>query len=317
MSHRLPIHRDELSFDERTERLMRDVRRRMDEDLQRFGFGRSRVGLGGGGSLFGGSDLFSRDHDFFQLRPSIGAGRESGSPRREEWGSRESLDDDTTKKLYRGTGAGAVVESQANGAGRVFSMNFDVKDYRPEDISVTVEDETLVVQAKRKIEKDGGVSTKEFSRKIKIPPDVDPEKLTSSLTSDGILTVEAPAPPEYGAGATDRQITETSSTGPGEMDRPDSSIPLDTPIFSSSPDPSGRRSMQLRLEVGSPYTPDDIVVKLEGRTLIVEAIHEEKSKGRTSKTSMQRDFDLSEDIDLSTVQAMMRSNGQLYITALV
>jgi len=42
-----------------------------------------------------------------------------------------------------------------------------------------------------------------------------------------------------------------------------------------------------------------------------------KSQGRTSKTSMQRDFELSEDIDLSTVQALLRVNGQLTITALV
>ena len=48
-----------------------------------------------------------------------------------EWGSRESLDDDTTKKLYVGGGGGSEVGGQANGGvGRVFSMNFDVKDYR-------------------------------------------------------------------------------------------------------------------------------------------------------------------------------------------
>ena len=92
-------------------------------------------------------------------------------------------------------------------------------------------------------------------------------------------------------------------------------IPLDTPVF--APTASGRRGMTLKLEVGKPYTPDDIVVKLEGRRLIVEAAHEERAAGRASKTSMQRDFDLSEDIELASVQALLRPNGQLTITALV
>ena len=151
--HRLPILRDELSFGERSERLMRDVRRRMDEDLQRYGFGRRGLSslfaapAASGGAAAdpwpstsltdGGIDgLISRD--FFQLRPSLGTGEKSGtsSPRGGkdegvEWGSRESLDDDTTKKLYVGGGGGREVGGQANGGvGRVFSMNFDVKDYR-------------------------------------------------------------------------------------------------------------------------------------------------------------------------------------------
>jgi len=148
-------------------------------------------------------------------------------------------------------------------------MNFDVKDYSAEDISVTVEDETLIVQAKRCVEKDGAVSTKEFSRRIRIPPDVDPERLSSTLTSDGILTVEAPAPPEYSS-------NEQSRSTVAEVEKP---IPLDTPLFSAPRDPGGRRTMQLRMEVGKPYGPEDIVVKLEGRKLIVEAIHEEKESG--------------------------------------
>lgn len=138
--HRLQIKRDDMSFDERTENLMRDVRRRMDDDLQRLGFGRSRAL----GSIFTSphtSDLWSKDHDFFQLRPSLGGGGGGGgrdSPsRRDDWGSRESLDDVTTKRLYRGgeaatslQGSEGAVAAQTNGTGRVFSMNFDVKDYR-------------------------------------------------------------------------------------------------------------------------------------------------------------------------------------------
>jgi len=90
-----------------------------------------------------------------------------------------------------------VVTASGGGGPRLFSMSFDVKDYDAEDISVTVEEQTMIVRATHRTERDGAVSVKEFSRKVNIPPDVDPEKLTSTLSSDGILTVEAPVPPLY------------------------------------------------------------------------------------------------------------------------
>jgi len=84
---------------------------------------------------------------------------------------------------------------------------------------VTVEDETLIVQAKRSVEKDGAVSTKEFSRKIRIPPDVDPERLSSTLTSDGILTVEAPVPPQYCGASPSAALGGAASTASSQVHR--------------------------------------------------------------------------------------------------
>jgi len=80
---------------------------------------------------------------------------------------------------------------------------------------------------------------------------------------------------------------------------------------------AGRRRLDLLLEVGQPYTADDVVVKLDGRRLIVEATHVDKYQGRSSKTSMQRDFDLAEDIDVSSIRALLQTSGQLAVTAYV
>ena len=41
--------------------------------------------------------------------------------------------------------------------------------------------------------------SREFNRRIQLPTDVDPSKLTSTLSADGILSVEAPVPPRYHA----------------------------------------------------------------------------------------------------------------------
>ena len=182
----------------------------------------------GSGSDWKDSDPIGRlmSHDFFRLRPSSPAGS-SLSSRRDEFGSHDSLDDDATvRALFTDVGpppstppppiagsltAGSSSSSSsspspaaaggrtvvASGGPRLFSMSFDVKEYDAEDISVTVEEQTMIVRATHRNERDGAVSVKEFSRKVNIPPEVDPEKLTSTLSSDGILTVEAPVPPLY------------------------------------------------------------------------------------------------------------------------
>lgn len=75
--------------------------------------------------------------------------------------------------------------------------------------------------------------------------------------------------------------------------------------------------MDLVLEVGKPYTPDDLVVKLEDKTLTVEAEHVEKGTGKSGKCSMSRSFDIAEELDPSTIEALLRTDGRLCIQALV
>jgi len=197
------------------------MRRQVDEDLRRFGFGRrqwsSDVGGSGGGGGAWGRDWKDADpigrlmsHDFFRLRPSSPVGSALSSARRDEFGSHDSLDDTTVRGLFTdaavapSTPGGSPSPAAsgrsvvaASGGPRLFSMSFDVNEYDAEDISVTVEEQTMIVRATHRVERDGAVSVKEFSRKVNIPPEVDPEKLTSTLSSDGILTVEAPVPPLY------------------------------------------------------------------------------------------------------------------------
>ena len=227
--HRLTIFHDDRSFRDRRDRLLEDMRRQVDEDLRRFGFGRHHwsTDLGGSSALSSSSGAWGRSsdwkdvdpigrlmsHDFFRLRPSSPAGSALSSPPRDEFGSHDSLDDATIRGLVseaapstltRSTSSspapsasGRSVVAASGGGPRLFSMSFDVKEYDAEDISVTVEERTMIVKATHRIERDGAVSVKEFSRKVNIPPEVDPEKLTSTLSSDGILTVEAPVPPLY------------------------------------------------------------------------------------------------------------------------
>ncbi|XP_048368648.1 alpha-crystallin B chain isoform X2 [Sphaerodactylus townsendi] len=77
-----------------------------------------------------------------------------------------------------------------------FSVNIDVKHFSPEDLKVKVVGDTIEIHGKHEERQDEqGFVAREFSRKYKIPADVDPFSITSSLSSDGVLTVNGPRKP--------------------------------------------------------------------------------------------------------------------------
>uniref|UniRef100_A0A8D0E6V4 Alpha-crystallin B chain n=1 Tax=Salvator merianae TaxID=96440 RepID=A0A8D0E6V4_SALMN len=74
-----------------------------------------------------------------------------------------------------------------------FSINLDVKHFSPEELKVKVLGEVIEVHGKHEERQDEhGFIAREFNRKYRIPADVDPLSITSSLSSDGVLTVNAP-----------------------------------------------------------------------------------------------------------------------------
>nr|NP_001027772.2 heat shock protein HSP27-like protein [Ciona intestinalis] len=74
-----------------------------------------------------------------------------------------------------------------------FKVTLDVKHFTPEEITVKTVDGSIEVHGKHhEKEDDHGVVSRDFTRKYTIPPNVDPLTVTSSLSPDGILTVEAP-----------------------------------------------------------------------------------------------------------------------------
>ncbi|XP_023219555.1 alpha-crystallin A chain-like [Centruroides sculpturatus] len=74
-----------------------------------------------------------------------------------------------------------------------FRVMTDVSHFDPEEISVKTIDNYVVVHGKHeeKMDQHGFVS-REFTRRYILPKEVDPECVTSSLSSEGVLTVQAP-----------------------------------------------------------------------------------------------------------------------------
>lgn len=309
----------------------------------------------------------------------------------------EVLDDATTRSLFVD-----LDPQKGEGQGRMFRMSFDARQYDPAEVSLRCEDGCLVVEAQH-LETDsaGSKVTREFQRRIQLPRDVDPAKLTSTLSTDGILTVEAPVPPRYqavvgpsaqngngrmlgtssvqarsspvtvrlepgvatdgrsrspfydastggrrspfagGVVATDRRSPFAAGAGgfmpvpvnsglrsspvtftsmaPVTVLTPGVSVPdrIDAPTITTDP-ATGRRRLELLLELGQPYTADDVVVRVDGRRLTIEARHEKKDQhGRVTSSSTQKQFDVDDQLDETTVQATMRDDGRMVITGFI
>jgi len=289
----------------------------------------------------------------------------------------EVLDDDVARGLFVD-----VDPQKADGRGRVFRMSFDARQYDPADVAVSCDAGCLVVEAKH-VEHDaaGSKVVRQFQRRIQLPRAVDPGKLTSTLSTDGILTVEAPVPPCYqsvvgpaqndpipmtasvpparaspvsirlepGAGRSSSPFLDTAgrrspfttthrplpgdaafiNTGlrsspvqfgslapitalaPSTSQRPST---IDVPVVTTDP-ATGRRRLELLMELGQPYTADDVVVRVDGRRLTIDARHESRDQqGRVTTSTAQKQFDIGEQLDETSVEATMRDDGKMVIT---
>lgn len=74
-----------------------------------------------------------------------------------------------------------------------FKINLDVKQFKPAELSVKVVDGFVVVEGSHEERQDEhGFISRQFCRRYKLPDNVDPDVVTSSLSSDGVLMVCAP-----------------------------------------------------------------------------------------------------------------------------
>ncbi|XP_053600084.1 heat shock protein 30C isoform X1 [Plodia interpunctella] len=83
---------------------------------------------------------------------------------------------------------------QDEGDGKSLKLRFDVSQYTPEEIVVKTVDNKLLVHAKHEEKSDTKSVYREYNREFLLPKGTNPEAIKSSLSRDGVLTVEAPLP---------------------------------------------------------------------------------------------------------------------------
>ena len=74
-----------------------------------------------------------------------------------------------------------------------FQIMMDVSNFTPEEITVKTVDDTISVTAKHEERQDEhGYISREFCRRYKLPKEIDYSTVTSSLSPEGVLTINAP-----------------------------------------------------------------------------------------------------------------------------
>lgn len=71
-------------------------------------------------------------------------------------------------------------------------ISIDCKKYKPEELDVKVEGNTIIITAKQEVKEIGGTRTRVFEQKFTLPTGVKGEKVTSSIDRDGVLNIIAP-----------------------------------------------------------------------------------------------------------------------------
>ena len=74
-------------------------------------------------------------------------------------------------------------------SGPVIIAWLPLNQYKPEEISLYVDDENIILHGQHRSEEEDGFENSEFKKIIKLPEDVDPTTVTSHVTRDGSVLV--------------------------------------------------------------------------------------------------------------------------------
>ncbi|KAH8380202.1 hypothetical protein KR009_009446 [Drosophila setifemur] len=109
--------------------------------------------------------------------------------------------------------AGAVAKVGKDG----FQVCMDVSHFKPSELVVKVQDNSILVEGKHEErEDDHGYITRHFVRRYALPEGYESEKVASTLSSDGVLTVSVPKPPAIEDKASER-IVQIQQVGPAHL----------------------------------------------------------------------------------------------------
>ncbi|XP_076020290.1 heat shock protein beta-1-like [Genypterus blacodes] len=96
------------------------------------------------------------------------------------------------QRLQRGPAGGV---SEIRTAQDSWKINLDVNHFAPEEITITTKEGYLQIAGNHEERHDEhGLVSRCFNRKYKLPQGVDLQHISSSLSVDGVLSIEAPAP---------------------------------------------------------------------------------------------------------------------------
>uniref|UniRef100_A0A183TRA6 SHSP domain-containing protein n=1 Tax=Schistocephalus solidus TaxID=70667 RepID=A0A183TRA6_SCHSO len=308
------------------------------------------------------SDLALMPQNFFTLQPlefsDMGLGdapAAMGFVDRHMENLRREMEDSIKAMSVGGPGELAVPTGDATGElgyltdayepGRDGHVRYNVQDFKPDDVEVSTRGNCLVVHGKRKEDlPDGGVRTREFCRSIVVPEKVNKDDFHASLTSDGVLLVDAPVKePDYSVYRfdDDRKFCLTAKPHedlPAGMELAVTGryylpllisyifrlLPLHhyTVFFCAGKDgavvmgDAEHRKLHLEVPVDSHLGPKDITIRMDANSVRISGTHAEKHDEKTTsgeihsseRTRFCKSFAIPRAIDACSANAVLKDN---------
>lgn len=281
----VPIKRDEMNFHDRQMKVWEDMETKMERRKREWN-----------------EDFDKMRDEFFTLKPGLADRRAS------------TIGVDKLGALR------TVYETESDGQQR-FKVRFDVSEFKPDEIQVKVQDSKVVVYAKHEERNNTQSVSREYSRQVDIPGNVDQEKLNCVLSRDGILTVDGPVfsnqliPTQQVLPIQHTIVQPVQSQPIVAQQQPERTLQLATPVKNPIiTEPDGTRKLRLTVDAGE-FRPEELVVKTMEKKLVVHAEHVEKTEGKTLHKEFNKEYELPDSVDQTAITAYIGDEGKLIIEA--
>ena len=222
-----------------------------------------------------------------------------------------------------------------------FQISLDCKHYKPEELDVKVDGHTIIITATQQVKENAGTRTRVFEQKFTLPSGVLSDRVTSTITADGVLTINAPkgkaqapassmnqqtieqkmdrilSPSSWSSAANQLPVSSSITTEPMKISR---NFPTATVVddFDTTPTKTFMENDTYKIEMDvQNFKPEELVIKTVGNTVQVEAKHEEKTSDGSSFSSrnFSQSYTLPSGVDPDSVCSSLSKDGKLTIEA--
>ncbi|BFZ15169.1 hypothetical protein BsWGS_18208 [Bradybaena similaris] len=84
-----------------------------------------------------------------------------------------------------------LAESEVHNTDKEYRIRMDLQHFKPEEVKITSDNHRITVSAEHEQKQDDcGIVTRQVTRIFKMPEDVDPKSVTSTMTDHGILNIK-------------------------------------------------------------------------------------------------------------------------------
>merc|ERR1711971_400727 len=207
-----------------------------------------------------------------------------------------------------------------------FQISLDCQHFKPEELDVKVDGTTIIIIAKQEVKESGATRKRVYEQKYTLPNGVQADRVTSTINSEGVLTINAPKGKTAASSMNqtieqkmDRILSPSSWTDHTNLSSNRSLVDKDD-LFG---DNSGLSRTfidgdlyKIEIDVQN-FKPEDLVIKTVGQTVQVEAKHEEKTSDGASFSSrnFSQSFTLPSEVNPEAVASSLSRDGKLTIEA--